>query len=56
MRDGQDARSASPECDRAVDLVRMIGSVAKRKPASAVSDEQSDRQLSADASRRQAGS
>jgi hypothetical protein len=34
----------------------VAATVAKRKPASAISDEQSDRQLSANASRRQARS
>ena len=49
--DGQGIDVARPECDRPVGFVRVIGNVAKRKPASTVSGEQSDRQLSAGASR-----
>jgi hypothetical protein len=32
-RDRQDAQKREPECDRVVDLVRMIGNVAKERRA-----------------------
>jgi hypothetical protein len=45
------AEASTPRDADAIDFVRVTANVAKRKPASTVSGEQSDRQLSAGASR-----
>ena len=45
------SRSRDPNTIRPIDFVRVVASVAKRKPIATGSGEQSDRQLSAGASR-----